>query len=178
MEMMGLLTASYFAKREVHGPSAIESPGSRPYRANGATTWLKYITCSFRPTVPAALAEFLRDCHNATEIEAQYLDGPTRHAAAVKVPLPLGGAEAFLLNDTSRSELDAATTALRGRFANTEPSEQFSVLAGFIAGSPYRTLPNRLLSRAEFLLTAPDRAVRIINLNEPTHHETKGVDHA
>ncbi|MCX2864182.1 DEAD/DEAH box helicase family protein [Paucibacter sp. PLA-PC-4] len=178
LEMMGLLTASYFAKREVHGPSAIESPGSRPYRANGATTWLKYITCSFRPAVPPALAEFLRDCHNATQIEAEYLDGPTRYAAAVKVPLPLGGAEAFLLNELSQAELDAATTALRGQLADAEPREQFSVLAGFIAGSNHRSLPNRLLSRAEFLLTAPDRAVRILKLNDTTHHETKEVDHA
>jgi superfamily II DNA or RNA helicase len=177
MEMMGLLTAGYFAKREVHGPSAIESPGSRPYRANGATTWLKYITFSFRPAVPPAFAEFLRDCHNATDIEAEYLDDPTRHAAAVKVPLPLGGAEAFLLDDASRSQLDAATAALRGLLADAEPRDQFGVLAGFIAGSPHRSLPNRLLARAEFLLTAQDRAVRIIDLSEPTHHETKGVDH-
>lgn len=178
MEMMALLTASYFAKREVHGPSSIESPGSRPFRANGATTWLKYITCKFRPALPAALADFLRDCHNATAIEAEYLECPARHAAAVKVPLPLGGAEAFLLDEKSRSELETVTSTLRGRLAEAEPGEQFSTLAGFIAGSPNRTLPNRLLARAEFLLTAPDRATRLINLNDPTYLETKGVERA
>ncbi len=178
LEMMGLLTASYFAKREVHGPAPIESPGSRPYRANAATTWLKYVTFNFRPAVPNALSEFLRDCHNLTEIEALYLEEPTSHAAAVKVPLPLGGAEAFLLDAAARRELDTATSSLRARLLDAEPIDQFSVLAGFLAGSAYRGLPIRLLARTEFLLNAPDRLERILVLHDQTNTEAKGVDHA
>ncbi|XVJ71837.1 MAG: DEAD/DEAH box helicase family protein [Rhizobacter sp.] len=177
LEMMGLLTASYFAKREVHGPAPIESPGSRPYRANAATTWLKYVSFSFRPAVPTALAAFLRDCHNLTQIEALYLERPTSHAAAVKVPLPLGGAEAFLLDPAAKDELDAATSSLRARLLDAEPKDQFSSLAGFLAGSAYR-LPTRLLGRAEFLLNASDRIERVLVLHEHTNPDTKGVDHA
>lgn len=178
MEMMGLLTSSYFAKREVHGPSSIEVTGSRPYRPHGATTWLKYITSNFRPAVPVELTEFLCDCHNSTQIESEYLDNPVKYSVVAKVPLPLGGAEAFLLDEECRSELDIVSTTLRGLLADAIPSEQFSVLAGFIAGSHHRLLPNRLFARVEFLLTEPDRAVRILNLNDPIHHETKGVGNA
>jgi superfamily II DNA or RNA helicase len=175
LEMMGLLTASYFAKREVHGPSPIESSGSRPYRPNSATTWLKYVTFTFRPAVPAALVNFLRDCHNAEKIEALYLERPVEHAAAVKVPLPLGGSEAFLLDTESKFELDTATTSLRTKLAGVEPQDQFGALAAFIAGAPYRGLPMRLLARSEFLVNVTDRSERVLILKELANHVPKEV---
>ena len=165
VEMMGLLTASYFAKREVHGPTPIETPGSRPYRANGATTWLKYITFAFRPAVPTALAEFLRDCHNVAEVEARYLDAPTTWVAAVKVPLPLGGSEAFILEELAYAEFDQATHSLRSRLAEAEPRDQFSVLAGWIAGAQTVRVSMRLARRFEFLLTPTAKAERVLMLS-------------
>ena len=165
VEMMGLLTASYFAKREVHGPTPIETSGSRPYRANGATTWLKYITFAFRPAVPTALAEFLRDCHNVAEVEARYLEAPTTWVAAVKVPLPLGGSEAFILEELAFAELEQATHSLRSRLAEAEPKDQFSVLAGWIAGAQSVRVPMRLALRFEFLLTPAAKAERVLMLS-------------
>ena len=165
LEMMGLLTASYFAKREVHGPAPLETSGSRPYRPNGATTWLKYITFSFRPAVPSALAEFLRDCHNIAEMESRYLEAPTSWAAAIKVPLPLGGSEAFILDELAFAELDQATHLLRSRLADTEPKNQFSVLAGCIAGADHVRVPVRLALRFEFLLSPAAKADRVLMLN-------------
>lgn len=164
-EMMGLLTASYFAKREVHGPTPIEATGSRPYRPNSATTWLKYVTFAFRPAVPSALAEFLRDCHNIAEIESRYLDAPTSWAAAIKVPLPLGGSEAFILDGLAFTELDQATHLLRSRLADAEPKDQFSILAGCIAGADHVRVPVRLALRFEFLLTPAAKADRVLMLN-------------
>jgi superfamily II DNA or RNA helicase len=175
MEMMGLLTASYFAKREVHGPAPIESSGSRPYRPNSATTWLKYVTLTFRPAVPAVLVDFLKDCHNAQQVEALYLERLTEHAAAVKVPLPLGGSEAFLLSTESKNELDTATSSLRTKLAAVEPQDQFGALAAFIAGAPYLGLPMRLLARFEFLVNTVDRSERILILKDLTNHEPKEV---
>lgn len=165
VEMMGLLTASYFAKREVHGPTPIEATGSRPYRPNGATTWLKYVTFAFRPAVPSALAEFLRDCHNIAEIEARYLEAPTSWAAAIKVPLPLGGSEAFILDDLAFTELDQATHLLRNRLADAEPKDQFSILAGCTAGAEHVRVPVRLTLRFEFLLTPAAKADRVLMLS-------------
>ena len=164
-EMMGLLTASYFAKREVYGPTPIEVTGSRPYRPNSATTWLKYVTFTFRPAVPAALAEFLRDCHNVAEIESRYLEAPISWAAAVKVPLPLGGSEAFILDGLAFNELDQATHLLRNRLADAEPKDQFSILAGGIAGANHIRVPVRLALRFEFLLTPAAKADRVLMLS-------------
>jgi superfamily II DNA or RNA helicase len=177
MELTGLLTASYFAKREVHGPTPLEVPGSRPYRSSGASTWLKYLTFTFRPAIAPKLADFLRDCHNARRIEALYLERPARHAAAVKVPLPLGGAEAFLLDAAAHNELDAAVSLLRSRLAESEPQDHLGVLAAFIASSNYVGLPARLLLRVEFLLSPTDRGIRVLLLNDYSHLEQKEDDH-
>lgn len=177
MTMIGLLTAGYFAKREVHGPTPIDSSGSRPYRANGATTWLKYVTFSYRPAVPAALADFLGDCHNAEQVASLYLENVTKHAAAVKVPLPLGGCEAFLLSPAAKQELDGATSMLRAKLANAKPEDQFGVLAAFVAGASYKYLPTRLLHRTEFLVSA-DRGERVLVLQDFLNHNPKEVTHA
>jgi superfamily II DNA or RNA helicase len=177
LELMGLLTASYFAKREVHGPAPLEISGSRPYRISGATTWLRYFTFIFRPAVPPELADFLRDCHNAAHIEALYLERPTEPAAAVKVPLPLGGFEAFLLNASAYVELNTATLQLRTRLAESEPHDQFATLAAFIASAPFIGLPVRLLLRSEFLLSPTDQANRILVLNDSSHLTHKETHH-
>ncbi len=177
LAMTSLLTAGYFAKREVHGPTSIDSSGSRPYRANGATTWLKYVTFTYRPAVPAALAEFLSDCHNAERIASLYLERVTEHAAAVKVPLPLGGSEAFLLDPAAKQELDGATSILRTTLADAKPEDQFGVLAAFIAGADYKDLPMRLLHRTEFLVNA-DRGERVLVLQDFLNHDPKEVNHA
>ena len=166
IEMMGLLTAGYFAKREVHGPSAIESNSSRPYKPNGATTWLKYVTFSFRPAIPAKLAEFLKDCHNAVQIESQYLELSSQYVGAVKVPLPLGGSEAFLLDHPSNNELDGATTDLWQELSAVKPAEQFGAVARFIAGSQHRLIPMRLLARIEYLVSPETKTSRTLNLKE------------
>jgi len=165
MEMTGLLTASYFAKREVHGPSAIDAAGHRPYKQHGATTWLKYVSLTYRPAVPTALADFLRDCHNAVEIEAQYLQSPSAFHSIAKVPLPLSGSEAFLLDSGSSRELLELLEDLRQRLAQASPREQFGVLAAALASESRQCFPIRLHHRIEFLLDPSARASRILVLN-------------
>lgn len=162
MELTGLLTASYFAKREVYGPTPIEMPGSRPYRRTGATTWLKYCSFVFRPALSPELVEFLRDCYNAARVEAQFLDRAQTYVAAVKVPLPLAGSEATLLDRAAFEELETATGRLRAQLAEAEPQDQFGVLGAFDAASEHTKLPARLLRRAEFLLNPADRARRVL----------------
>lgn len=173
LELTGLLTAAYFAKREVHGPAPIDTMGSRPFKPHGATTWLRYVSFAFRPAVPTALSEFLRDCHNASQIEAAYLEGPLTCAAAVKVPLPLAGAEAFLLTKAATQALSTALTELRQALAQAEPSAQFGALAAFVAGSSCALLPSRLLHRCEFLVDPVNRAARVLALIDSPSTETK-----
>jgi superfamily II DNA or RNA helicase len=163
---VGLLTAAYFAKREVYGPSAIDTVGTRPFKPHGATTWLRYASLTFRPAIPFPLSEFLRDCHNAAQIEAAYLDMPLAYAAAVKVPLPLAGSEAFLLNAGALTELNAALSSLRQKLVQAAPAEQFGALAAYLAGSSHLQLAARLLHRSEFLLDSTARAARVLPLTD------------
>ncbi|WP_413674416.1 DEAD/DEAH box helicase [Massilia cellulosiltytica] len=166
MELTGLLTAAYFAKREVHGPSSIDAEGTRPFQPHGATTWLKYASLTFRPAIPAALSEFLRDCHNAAQIEAAYLETPSVHAVVVKVPLPLAGSEAFLLDAAASAELTAALNGLRQKLVQVAPAEQFGALAAYLVSSIHPRLPARLLHRSEFLVDPAARAARVLPLTD------------
>jgi len=178
LELTGLVTAAYFAKREVHGPAPIDTMGSRPFKPHGATTWLRYVTFAFRPAVPMALSEFLRDCHNASQIESAYLEGPLNYAAAVKVPLPLAGAEAFLLTQAATHALGATLTELRQELAQAEPSAQFGTLAAFVASSSCALLPARLLHRTEFLIDPANRATRVLTLADtPSTETTEDTSH-
>jgi hypothetical protein len=164
VQYANVLTAAYFAKCEVHGPDAAESSGKRPYRRAGPTTWLKYVTFDFRPALPPALSTFLSDCHNATEVEAAYLQQPEVFATAVKVPLPLAGSEAFLLGPNEARALDAVIRALRGQLADANPGDQFGVLAAFLVNPMLPQLPHRLILRIEALLGDAGRAARILAL--------------
>lgn len=172
LELTGLLTASYFAKREVHGPSPIDTMGSRPFKPHGATTWLRYVSFTFRPAVPPALSEFLRDCHNAAQIEAIYLETPLQYATAVKVPLPLAGSEAFLLNVSATSELTVGLNNLRQQLAQAAPAEQFGALASYLASSSQLQIPARLLHRSEFLVDPTARAARVLALTDNPNLDT------
>jgi hypothetical protein len=165
LQYSGLLTAAYFAKREVHGPEPIETGARRPYRLAGSTTWLKYVTFEFRPAVPTALSAFLSDCHNTTEIEARYLEMPSCYVSAAKVPLPLGGNEAYLLDAAATSELTKMADTLRGRLLEAEPGEQFGIVAAFVLGTPFQSLPHRLRGRLEYLLGDGNRAARHLILH-------------
>ncbi|MDO6387905.1 DEAD/DEAH box helicase [Uliginosibacterium sp. 31-12] len=172
LELTGLLTASYFAKREVHGPSPIDTMGSRPFKPHGATTWLRYVSFSFRPAVPHALSEFLRDCHNASQIEAAYLETPLQYATAVKVPLPLTGSEAFLLTASATADLTESLNELRQKLAQAAPAEQFGALASHLVSSSSSHLPARLLHRSEFLADPTARAARVLVLTETPSIDT------
>jgi superfamily II DNA or RNA helicase len=174
LALAGLLTAAYFAKREVYGPAPIDTLGTRPFKPHRATTWLRYAALTFRPAVPSALSEFLRDCHNAAQIEATYLDMPLAYAAAVKVPLPLAGSEAFLLHAAALAELNAALSSLRQKLVQAAPEEQFGTLAAYLASSSHLQLPARLLRRSEFLVDPTARAARVLPLiDNPNPEHTK-----
>jgi len=163
MQFSGLLTAAFFAKREVYGPVPVQASKTRPYRRAGPTTWLKYVTFHYRPIVPPALAAFLEDCHNRTEVEAAYLLAPEVHAA-IKVPLPLGGAEAYLVDGSAFAELEREIQQIRDKLATAKPCDQFGVLASHLAGVGSVKAPLRLMLRIEHLLSEETRAMRTLVL--------------
>jgi superfamily II DNA or RNA helicase len=166
-EMVGLLTASYFAKKEVFGPAADVISSARPFR-NQATTWLKYMRFIYRPAVPGELAAFLVDCHNRDRIEATYLERPASWKSVVKVPLPLQGFEAYLLDEPAVADLERLVADLHSRLIDSPPADHVGIVAAFGASAWLSQLSPRLLLRLEFLLTPQARAERVLSLTSQT----------
>ncbi|ACO31670.1 putative helicase, ATP-dependent [Acidobacterium capsulatum ATCC 51196] len=152
MRYVALLTACYLAKREIHGPGFTEGWGRRPLQPHGHTTWLKYITFTYRPTVPPELVDFFADCHNAAQVQAEYVEHRALYRGAVKIPLILGGSEAFLLSEQQFHSLAEFLSQLREEILRVPPADQYAVFAAALVRLTVPTLPNRLLCRVESLL--------------------------
>jgi len=162
-QIFELLTASYFARAQIYGPE--EGLGdARPTPAHGPTTWLRYIDLTYLPAIPSALADFLSDCHNRIEIETTYLNGAGRFELAVKVPLPLDGCEAHLLDPNAAISLQTTLQTARRGVRSAAPADQVSVLTGAIFGLGDSSLPIRLAVRLEHLLDPELAKQRLLTL--------------
>jgi superfamily II DNA or RNA helicase len=174
-QYMELLTACYFAREELYGATGF-ARRARPSRRPGPTTWLRYVTFHFRPAVPAALSEFFADCHNRPAVEAAFLEAPAAYVSAIKIPLPLGGHEGWLLKAPEASELESTAKAVRSALQKVGPAEQFGELARYLASGACRALPMRVSLRIEAFLTEAGYASRVLTLQSPPSSE-KGEGH-
>lgn len=164
-ELMAVLTATYFARRETdeRGGAAQDRRGYQPH---GATTWLRYVTTRRTMALPAGLAEFLADCHNGASVAAAYLDDTDEHALVIKVAVPIGGFEAVALDADAaaalRNWLDTLETSLRA----TEPARQLTRLTALLAETPPPPLAPLHLARCEPMIARAGRARLIFNLDD------------
>jgi superfamily II DNA or RNA helicase len=155
-QYLDMLTAMYFAGREIYGGAESIAFGfARGHRPHGPTTWLKYVTFRYNPVVPSELYSFLQDCYNRDAILGRYQSDSDRHYLALKIPLPLGGAEAYLLDRNSAEEFSVLCERIRTTLRLGQTGEQFSLLARLIADLPGTSLPVRLISRVERFLADP-----------------------
>jgi hypothetical protein len=121
--------------------------------ARQGTSWLKYITLEYRPILPSALAEFLGDAVNRDEVASRYLAEPERWHLAVKVPLPLAGTIAFVLDGAQTAWFDQQRTELGQRLIDAPSSLAFSEIRHWrseLASSP---LPLLLVEEVEYLIS-------------------------
>src|SRR5205823_5324636 len=118
----------------------------RPYRPDRATTWLKYVTFTYRPVLAPELDAFLADCFNREAVAADWPQAERLGAVVVKLPLPLGQCEAILLVGdaaaTFRHLCETARTALTG----TLPQDQLAAFAGWQSRQSAVAIPWRLLN--------------------------------
>jgi superfamily II DNA or RNA helicase len=159
-----VLTASFCAREELYGTPSFGLQGNRPKPRHGPTSWLRYATFSFQPEIPAALAAFLNDCHNRPALEAAYLAGPDLFAAAVKVPLPLGGSEGLLVPPDIFSRLESRLRALTSALRIAAPGDRYAALAAHLAIGEPLPLPNQFAQRVETLLGDNQSADHILIL--------------
>lgn len=119
-----LIAACSFARREVNGvPYAGDS--RRAHQRGRSTTWLRYVTIAFKSELPADLDGFLADAINRQALVEQYLDGPSDWAAAVRLELPLAGAEAFLLTSQQLEWFHTERASLTETLASVAASRSF-----------------------------------------------------
>ena len=88
------------------------------------------------------------DCYNRETVAAEFLADPTNIALAIKIPIPLGGCEALLLDLQAASDFSDCVTTLRDRLSRVDHADQFGELAAFIAMASYLHLPSRVLLRS------------------------------
>lgn len=166
-QMMGLLTAAYFAHEELtRAPGAAQ--GSRGYKPNHSTTWLRYVTMRYRPALPFALSNFLFDCHNRGEVERSYVADPERYMMVIKTSLPFGGSEAVLLTADVTVELIDWLEQIRTALRLVEPSEQLAQFSMMAARLVQPRLPLTHLARADRLLSDDGRAQFSLDLTPNT----------
>ena len=167
-ELMNVLTACHLANSEIRGPGGPTQTSSRPYRPHGPTTWLKYVNFRFRPSLDTRLAGFLEGCYNRNRALAAYHQDPARFAAAVKMPIPYQGFEAFLLSTDQTATFDAHIDSARTVLHDAEPELRISKLAGYLAEAPSVDLPVRLLLRMEAFLPHAGYQAYVLPLHEPS----------
>jgi superfamily II DNA or RNA helicase len=172
-ELMEVLTASHFAREEIYGSSPMAKI-SRPSKRHGPTTWLRYVTFHFRPLLPQELTDFLADCYNRELLMAAYLDDTGRNSVAIKVPLPLGGHEGWLLLPGEAAAFDACVADARTLLQAAAPQDQFGVLASFLASRDDRLLPARIFLRIESFVSEDRLAARVLRLS---HYPTNEGEH-
>jgi superfamily II DNA or RNA helicase len=162
-QLMGVLTAAYFAHEELSGTRG-PAQGNRGYVHNHSTTWLRYVTMRHRPLLPDALSAFLSDCHNRGSIEQAYSATPDEFALAIKTSLPFGGSEAVLLKHDEASALEQWLRSVREALKLIEPSDQLAQLASITARLAPPPLPMTHIARAERLLSDEGRAQFTLDL--------------
>lgn len=165
-DLMAVLTATYFARRETDEVGGA-TQDRRGYLPHGATTWLRYVTTRRTMALPVGFGDFLADCHNGAAVAAAYLDDPGEHALVIKVAVPIGGFEAVTLDADAagdlRNWLDALETSLRA----TEPARQLSRLTALLAEMPPPPLAPLHLARCEPMIARSGRTRLMFNLTDP-----------
>jgi superfamily II DNA or RNA helicase len=162
-----MLTAMYFARKEVYEDGSRSTLGEgRPYKPHGSTTWVKYFTFNYRPTVPLKFGAFLEGCHNSDQLIATYLGDPAAYPLCVKIPLPLRGYEGYLLDSAQAESFGSVVNSARSALRGVPPAEQFSSLAAHLARLGRVNQPLSVLTRIERFLPEEGFAQYVLDLRE------------
>jgi len=163
---MDMLTAMYFARKEIYEDGSRSSVGiGRGFTAHGPTTWLKYVTFNYRPAVSSVLGTFLEDCHNRDAIVEALLARPEIYRLCIKIPLPINGAEGYLLDVDQSDWFQAAVNDLRSKLQEVAPGDQFARLAAHVASLVPMNQPLSLLTRIDRFLPENEFAKLVHDLS-------------
>jgi hypothetical protein len=122
------------------------------------TTWLRYFTFRYEPQIPPDLQAFLSDAINRDDLTAEYCLAPEVQRMAIKVPLPLAGTMAVLLNEEATEWFLAERDLLRYRLESSSPQESFGVVASWRHMLPPTPLPQFVIEYFDLFIRAEDVA--------------------
>jgi hypothetical protein len=123
-----MLAAMRAAGAERRGGGFADSSG-RPKNTEKGTTWLTYITFEYQPDLPVALESFLADAINRDAIATDFLADPQNQAMVIKIPLPLSGTVAVLLDRSGSEWVKQERQRLATALAAGDPRTAFSDIA-------------------------------------------------
>ncbi|MGH3116633.1 MAG: DEAD/DEAH box helicase [Gaiellales bacterium] len=158
-----LLQSMEYARREI-AREQYYGDDCRGYNSGKATTWLKYYTFSYRPAVPVELAAFLADTYNRDELLGAYASEPDRWRLAVRLELPVSGAEGFLLDEEQGGWLVGQQAAITERLALVDRGDVLSTFGQWRTALPSTPVPLRLLDQFAQLLRAEREAAHLLKL--------------
>jgi superfamily II DNA or RNA helicase len=171
-----MLTAMYFARKEVYETGSTGAHGiARPFDAEGATTWLKYITFHYRPNVPVELNEFLRDSYNRETIVGTFQENPHRYMLALKLPLPVESHEAYLLTDEQSRFFSSLLQSAREILRDTDPKCQFAAVASHVTLLQAIPIPWSIVSHIERFLSQAGEDSYTLALSTVQQHSAHNV---
>jgi superfamily II DNA or RNA helicase len=149
---MDMLSAMDYARKEIDN-APYDSEANRNYASFLGTSWLRYVTLEYRPSIPPALAAFLGDAINRDEIAALYLAEPERWQLAIKLPLPLAGTLAFVLDEAQTSWLSSQRIALAERLSMASPTLAFAELSHWRSQLTSIPVPLLIVDEIEHLIS-------------------------
>lgn len=165
-QMVEVLTSAHWAGEALRGDTGGVQSG-RPRGRYATSSWLTYVVFHIRHTVPPELEAFLADCHNRSSVAEAYLQSPGDIAGVLKTELPLGGAEAVLLNAGGLGAVTDWLTEVRHALRAHDPTTQLVGYAEAVMARAWPSLPFTHASRLERLLSDTGRQRLLLTLIDP-----------
>ncbi len=167
--LVDMLHAMRHAQLEADGvPYA--SHDCRPYQPNLGTSWLTYVTFRQHSGIPDELARFLADAVNREAVSAVFSESPGKWSAAVKLPLPLAGTWAYLLEAPQVEWLNEQRQQLLLMLTSAPVIEGFGMIAGWRLSAGPIPVPQLLVERFEVFLNPTSFGAHYCML-APKHHD-------
>lgn len=165
-----LIPAMEYARRELQG---IEYQGqhSRGYRPGHATTWLRYVTFRFRPSVPPALDAFLADSFNREELLGAYVAEPDRWSCALRIELPVTSSEGVLLDRDQARWFLTTQRDLMKRLGDADRGDALAELARWRTTVAAAPVALRLVDNIQQFLRPESIGSRLLLLDSLDHQE-------
>ena len=166
-----LIPAMEFARRELSN-SQYQGRAGRGYQTGHATTWLRYVTFRFRPSVPEALEAFLADSFNREEIIAAYAADPGRWHCVVRIELPVTSSEAMLLDHDQAQWFLAEHATLMKRLAEASRRDALAELAQWRSTLAAMPVALRLVDNIQQFLRPESIDAHLLCLDVPDEQPT------